>query len=160
MSFLRTISKLVKGAVTTGLALVATLALFLHLPVINQIAEGQDTVYDIDEIETEFKEEVEEVVEEEDEPEDEARSKRSPSWSWSPSGLSLAHEPDDGRRRGPRGRVSAGAARHAVAHRSAAATSTTRGRRRPRQRPPCPSIQVPNLTATQQKHTPGRVVLI
>ena len=76
-----------QGAVTTGLALIATLALFLLLPVINQIAEGEETVYDIDELETEFKEEEwkrwsrRRTSRRTRSP----RSRRSPSWSWEPS---------------------------------------------------------------------------
>ena len=166
MSFLRTISKLVKGAVTTGLALVSTLALFLLLPVINQIAEGQDTVYDIDELETEFKEEVEEVVEEEDEPEDEEpEEQEEPELEPEPlEDLSLAQLElmmDAGEGLGGEGVGGSLLDMQSLIGQAAAtldelvdAGGLDSGR-------PVPiNVQAPNLTAAQQKHTPGRVVLI
>lgn len=63
--------RLIKNGAAAVLAMAATLALFLVLPAINQIAEGSETTYDLEEVDTQFTEDVDEVVEEEEQEEEE-----------------------------------------------------------------------------------------
>lgn len=74
----KNLERSVQGVVATVLSGAATVGLFLVLPLINRIAEGNDKVYELTEVDSQLFENVEEVVEEEEVEEEEPEEEPEP----------------------------------------------------------------------------------
>lgn len=151
--------------VKLNLAGLVTLGLFLFLPFINKLAEGNDAVYDIDEVDTQFQEDIDEVTEEEEEePEEEEEEQEEPELEPEPfEDLSLAQLElmmDAGEGLGGEGIGGGLLDMNSLIGQAAESLESLDAGDLDGGRPVPINVQPPNLSPAEQKHTPGRVVLI